>query len=96
MGQPSGQRTGHDFALRPKWRLWRSERERVLWSSMKSRLFFQAHHELHPPCERKPSVTTCPKQSLSFEILQSSELVLWVGALFLWALLCCVRMRKGS
>lgn len=50
-----------------------------------SRLFFQAPRELHPPCERKPSLTTCPKQSLSFEILQSSELVLWAGALFLWA-----------
>lgn len=64
--------------------------------SVKSRLFFQAHRELHPPCERKPFLTTCPKQSLSFEILQSSELVLWAGALFLWAAALLHKNEKGQ
>lgn len=35
MGQPSGQRIGHDFALSLEPKLWLSAREHVLWSSMK-------------------------------------------------------------
>lgn len=48
--------------------------------------FFTAYRELHPPCERKPPLTTCPKHSpflLKYYKVQSWCCVL--ESFFLWA-----------
>lgn len=73
----------------------RSDLEHVLRCSLKSCLFFKTHRELHPPCKRKPSLTTCPKQSpfpLKYYIVESCTL----EPFFLWAAALLHKNEKGQ
>lgn len=73
----------------------RSDLEHVLRCSLKSCLFFKTHRELHPPCKRKPSLTTCPKQSpfpLKYYKVESCTL----EPFFLWAAALLHKNEKGQ
>lgn len=73
----------------------RSDLEHVLQCSLKSCLFFKTHRELHPPCKRKPSLTTCPKQSpfpLKYYKVESCTL----EPFFLWAAALLHKNEKGQ
>lgn len=73
----------------------RSDLEPVLRCSLKSCLFFKTHRELHPPCKRKPSLTTCPKQSpfpLKYYKVESCTL----EPFFLWAAALLHKNEKGQ
>lgn len=59
-------------------------------------LFFKTQSELHPPCERKPSLITCPKQSPS--PLKYNKAQGWCSVLepfFLWAAALLHKNEKG-
>lgn len=73
----------------------KSDLEHVLQCSLKSCLFFKTHRELHPPCKRKPSLTTCPKQSpfpLKYYKVESCTL----EPFFLWAAALLHKNKKGQ
>lgn len=60
-------------------------------------LFFKTHSELHPACERKPSLIPCPKQSPSpLKYYKAEGWCCVLKPFFLWAATWLHKNEKGQ